>query len=743
VRIQLARPLTDAEPDDRPVDIEEKSAAASLAGTQLLEADDATGKVTAIVGVTGIVDHVKDLIKPRAYAKTLQKRRPKVCFNHSWADPIGRVAAIEEWLPGDPRLAGLTLKGQPWPTEAGALVATMQFNVKSQRARDAYETVVFFSESDECEWSIGWNPVQGKAVKRPDGTRVISEVDLFEVSPVLFGAAPLTRTLSLKDAHELMTERKTISGRSEAQELATETKAVTTEPVEDDDRKHNADELHKLGLEGLDWDAIEALAETVASDGPESKALEELEAKAHTVKTGGDDEAYPIDNVSDLKKAIQAYGRAKPGDQAKVKAHIMSRAKALGAESELPDDWKTSKKTLADLTADDLLSGTFDLANLPEIKVLSAEEMAEVKVAGVGLNPVANRANAEQLIQWYEHGEGAAKIRWGQKGDWARCTRIAAKYMTPGQAKGFCNLRHHGALGYYPATHAAMDKHSKKSAAEIAAEQLADTWNPLLEIGSEAAALEPAEVKALDPSILPGSMEERRALVQQKLEPLLRAMHSPDENDVAEGSSGAAVPSSCWVSIVATFPDSVIATVHAYPRDGAEVNQTYEVGYTLDDNGDATIGDLEPVQLRMVVDTGDGDGADSEGADDLDFSDILPLASLLGLATSGVKSLIASAPETKAGRVLSGSNESRLRGAVEHLIAVLKAAGVQISSVDQAEGAVRAAEAAEERDTTAPGTPAAAAAMAAGATKTLEPEESAVKTLPKNEVDDLLAGILA
>lgn len=51
------------------------------------------------------------------------------------------------------------------------------------------------------------------------------------------------------------------------------------------------------------------------------------------------DGSYPIENVDDLKNAIQAYGRA--SDPEAVKAHIISRAKALKATKELPDDWKT------------------------------------------------------------------------------------------------------------------------------------------------------------------------------------------------------------------------------------------------------------------------------------------------------------------------------------------------------------------------------------------------------------------
>jgi hypothetical protein len=53
------------------------------------------------------------------------------------------------------------------------------------------------------------------------------------------------------------------------------------------------------------------------------------------------DGSYPIKTVKDLKNAIQAYGRAK--DKAKVKDHIMARAKALGKESMIPEAWTTDK----------------------------------------------------------------------------------------------------------------------------------------------------------------------------------------------------------------------------------------------------------------------------------------------------------------------------------------------------------------------------------------------------------------
>jgi hypothetical protein len=48
--------------------------------------------------------------------------------------------------------------------------------------------------------------------------------------------------------------------------------------------------------------------------------------------------AFPIKTVADLKNAIQSIGRAK--DPAAAKAHIKSRAAALGRDDLIPDNWK-------------------------------------------------------------------------------------------------------------------------------------------------------------------------------------------------------------------------------------------------------------------------------------------------------------------------------------------------------------------------------------------------------------------
>lgn len=53
------------------------------------------------------------------------------------------------------------------------------------------------------------------------------------------------------------------------------------------------------------------------------------------------DGSFPIANRQDLANAIRSVGRAANYD--KAKRHIISRARALGAVSMLPEDWNVKK----------------------------------------------------------------------------------------------------------------------------------------------------------------------------------------------------------------------------------------------------------------------------------------------------------------------------------------------------------------------------------------------------------------
>ena len=53
------------------------------------------------------------------------------------------------------------------------------------------------------------------------------------------------------------------------------------------------------------------------------------------------DGSFPIRNIADLRNAVQAYGRAKPGSKGAVRKHIIKRAKSLKREDIIPAKWST------------------------------------------------------------------------------------------------------------------------------------------------------------------------------------------------------------------------------------------------------------------------------------------------------------------------------------------------------------------------------------------------------------------
>lgn len=55
---------------------------------------------------------------------------------------------------------------------------------------------------------------------------------------------------------------------------------------------------------------------------------------------------------------------------------------------------------------------------------------------------------ARRLKEYWVHGEGSLKIRWGESGDFLRCVHELEKYVV--DPEGLCNTFHVAALGVAP-----------------------------------------------------------------------------------------------------------------------------------------------------------------------------------------------------------------------------------------------------------------------------------------------------
>ncbi len=153
--------------------------------------DRAQGIVECFVAAIGNKDSVGDIIVPGAFTGSLKRRKPRVVWGHNWNEPIGKVLMIEEVKPKDSRLPK-----KMFDAGVGGLYARVQFNLNSQRGKEAFANVAFFGE--EQEWSIGYKTIDAD-YDSTHQANVLKEVELYEVSPVLHGANQLTGTLSVKD----------------------------------------------------------------------------------------------------------------------------------------------------------------------------------------------------------------------------------------------------------------------------------------------------------------------------------------------------------------------------------------------------------------------------------------------------------------------------------------------------------------------------------------------------------------
>ena len=160
------------------------------ANTGQINIDEAQGIVECFVAAIGNKDSVGDIIVPGAFDASLKRRNPRVVWGHDWNSPIGKVLEIYEVRPGDSRLPGKMRNAG-----VGGLFARVQFNLKSERGRQAFTDIVFFG--GDQEWSIGYKTLDS-IYDSSKQANILREVELYEVSPVLHGANQLTATISIK-----------------------------------------------------------------------------------------------------------------------------------------------------------------------------------------------------------------------------------------------------------------------------------------------------------------------------------------------------------------------------------------------------------------------------------------------------------------------------------------------------------------------------------------------------------------
>ncbi|WP_413100902.1 2'-5' RNA ligase family protein [Streptomyces sp. Inha503] len=537
------------------------------------------GICTAIFAVTGVVDEVADLITPGAFAHTLATRPVKTVWHHEWKEPIGVVLDIAEWQPGDARFADIP----NWPAGAGALVATIAFNLRTSKGRDVYEQVRQWHIHGQAQFSIGYRVPPSGATKRSDGVRVIHELDLYEVSPVLHGAHPLTQSLQVKaDSRMAELEHKTTAFSSYIDVKAAEQQggrgamvalylpADIAEKIAHSDGTEPRDLHITLAYLG-EADELpghpDDLARIVAT------ALDGAEPIGGTIggigrfPNSGDGEPMfvPVDvpGLSELRRRIVDVLEVSPLAGALRTNHGFTPHITLGYD--LPADTPTVPPTPVAFDTVHVVRGP-DATPIRLTGATSDEPAPMTGLAPSGRN-VEMRASVE-----------------------AKTARAAVL-----EAKAAVGARNHAAEG---GPLAARVPESKSARAAV--------------IEAKSRIIPGAAVPSIQP--LPASYEEIRDRVGAAVRRLLA------------NEDGA------WACVEATYPDRVIVSVHQDGTDPA----TYAVPY--ENTGlEISLGIPQPVELTTVVIPDQGPAREADSSETTDSRVVQPTMRALSDATARIR----------------------------------------------------------------------------------------------------------
>lgn len=148
---------------------------------------------------------------------------------------------------------------------------------------------------------------------------------------------------------------------------------------------------------------------------PQARAIAEV--KGYSLPGG----RYPIRNVQDLKAAIRAYGRGKPADKEKIKAHIKRRAAALDRTNLIPENWKSRQARTASASDGYTVLPTIvrnTVAEAPDItqfKAYSQDARDKMAKSGEALAdgsyPIATKADLANAVQAFGRASNKARAK--------------------------------------------------------------------------------------------------------------------------------------------------------------------------------------------------------------------------------------------------------------------------------------------------------------------------------------------
>lgn len=180
-------------------------------------------------------------------------------------------------------------------------------------------------------------------------------------------------------------------------------KAITPAQADEDEENANGTEGTSTDKDDEDEELAKSYESLLKRDFTDEQR-KTLAESGVAMSTG----SYPIENAADLKNAIHAVGRGK-APHAEIQAHIKKRAKALGAEDQLPDEWKVNKEDGMSETAQAVPvkkdDGSWDLTGVPEDQraaveaVIKANDAEKAELIAKAEEQATKAENAEKIAK--------------------------------------------------------------------------------------------------------------------------------------------------------------------------------------------------------------------------------------------------------------------------------------------------------------------------------------------------------
>jgi hypothetical protein len=177
------------------------------------------------------------------------------------------------------------------------------------------------------------------------------------------GSYPITSVDSLKDSIQAYGRSKPGKRAAVRRHIMKRARALDRWDLVPENWKKSSASLLEEDIAFLREKAAELSIQVDTFADISAEARKKLAEKGQALPDG----SYPIRNEDDLKNAIKAYGRSNPEDRAKVRTHIRKRARALGKEELIPENWKAASNE-----GEDTSLGKASAAELAEVTDVQA-----------------------------------------------------------------------------------------------------------------------------------------------------------------------------------------------------------------------------------------------------------------------------------------------------------------------------------------------------------------------------------